>query len=131
VRLSDARAAGVTDRTGDDVIDADALDRLERIGGPTLVARMAALWIENAALRVAAARDAAAAGALDDARRAAHSLKSTAANVGAHVVQSLAARTEAAAAAGDSPTVAALVEEIGPAFNAARNRLHALTTDAS
>lgn len=113
--------------TGSDALDPDALARLERIGGATLVQRMIALYLENAAVRVATLREAVRSGVLDDARRAAHSLKSTSANVGAHRVQALSAQVEAAAAASDAPAVVALAAELDSAFDAACARLRSLT----
>jgi len=73
-----------------DVLDATALARLARLGGESLVARMIAIFLDNAPQRVAAATRAAAAGDAPVVERAAHSLKSMAANIGARRLQDAA-----------------------------------------
>jgi HPt (histidine-containing phosphotransfer) domain-containing protein len=80
--------------------DPAALERLERLGGRQLVDRMLALFIENAPMRIAAAGKAASAGDARGVERAAHSLRSMAANVGATALQTRAEHVETTLAAG-------------------------------
>lgn len=79
--------------------DPAALERLERLGGRQLVDRMLALFIENAPVRIAAAGKAASDGDARGVERAAHSLRSMAANVGASELQMRAEHVETTLAA--------------------------------
>lgn len=90
------------------VVD-DALERLRRIGGEKLVRKMIASFSSNAARRVDDAR-----AALEDRdyatlERAAHSLKSSAGNVGATELARQAAEIEQLAAGGGSGRLGELV----------------------
>jgi two-component system, sensor histidine kinase RpfC len=64
-------------------VDPDALTRLERFGGPTLLREMIALFLQIAPGRLDAARAAVAAGDVTAAEDALHSLKSSSAQLGA------------------------------------------------
>ena len=81
------------------VVDADALERLLRIGGQPFLLEMIELFLENAPERLSAARRALEEGDGPALYRAAHSLKSTAGNLGAQRLQAVAERLEARAAA--------------------------------
>lgn len=105
------------------VLDHAALDRLDRIGGQEFVIEMIDLFLDHSPQRLAAARAAFAAGDYPTLYRSAHSLKSTAANLGALALQSVAERVEALAAAEDSGGVAALVDELDWSFEQVRKRL--------
>lgn len=63
--------------------DPAALERLERIGGATLVVRILAIYLRDAPLRLGEAREALVARDRVGLAAAAHGLISTAANVGA------------------------------------------------
>ena len=79
-----------------------ALERISRLGGEELVGRMIAAFMENATKRVGDARQALGSGDRDGLGRAAHSLKSSAANVGAERLRALAREIEEGAS-GESP----------------------------
>lgn len=84
--------------------DTSAIARLERIGGAKLVRQMIGLYLDNGPARVQSILDGVAA---DDAARvelAAHTLKSSAGNVGAVHLQHTAQLVETAAAAGTFDT---------------------------
>jgi HPt (histidine-containing phosphotransfer) domain-containing protein len=74
--------------------DLDALKRLERFGGLKLRAELTTLFLEEAPSRVAKARAAVAAGNLEAIRAMAHTLKSSAGQMGAVRVQYLCERLE-------------------------------------
>ncbi|MSR23405.1 MAG: Hpt domain-containing protein [Gemmatimonadetes bacterium] len=78
------------------VLDAGALDRLEGWGGAELRAKMVDLFFKNAPERVRGIRDGLATNDLELAERSAHSLKSSAANLGGEAVRQLAAKIEGA-----------------------------------
>ena len=71
-----------------------ALERLLALGGPTLVAEMTDLFIEHGSECVEAALRAARASDLPAARRAAHSLGTTAGTLGASALQQIAGDIE-------------------------------------
>lgn len=91
-------------------LDPAALERLFRIGGQEFVVEMIELFLEHAPQRLETARTALDAGDMTAVYRAAHSLKSTAANVGARGLQSAAERAEGRAAAEDAQALSPLLE---------------------
>ena len=107
----------------EEAIEGAALDRLLRIGGQEFLLEMIDLFLENAPQRIRAARDAVEAGDADGVYRAAHSLKSTAANLGARPLQRLAERLESRAAEGDVEALPPLVEEVARRYEQVRHRL--------
>jgi len=92
-----------------DPIDRSAIERLERLGGPDLVGRVAALFVELGRARMAAALEAVDAGDLASVERAAHSLKSSAGNVGARALAEIAGKVERLAEEGRRDAVPAAV----------------------
>ncbi len=80
--------------TDSGVIDPEALDRLKEWGGERLLGQMLRLFLENSAERMNQIRAGVDQDDLQEAGRGAHSLKSSAANVGAVRVRSLSAEIE-------------------------------------
>lgn len=105
------------------MLDPAVLDRLRRIGGRDFLLEMIALFLENAPLRVRAAREGVEGADSQAVYRAAHSLKSTAGNLGARVLQRTAERVERRAAARDMEGLGELVEEMAARYDAVRERL--------
>jgi HPt (histidine-containing phosphotransfer) domain-containing protein len=110
-------------------LDPLAIARLRRLGGDVLAGRMASLFLELARQRLSEARSGLAAGDHDAVRRAAHSLMSSAGNMGANSVLEASGRLEDGAERGLP------VEELNPifaavehAFESARPELAALVT---
>lgn len=114
--------------TSEEVLDVAGLDRLHRIGGGEFVLEMIDLFLENAPQRLAAARAAVEAGDQKSLYRAAHSLKSTAANLGAQRLQGVAERLESLAAAGGTGSLGSVVSELEESYEQARGRLDAERT---
>lgn len=83
--------------TDPSIIDPLALDRLREWGGEKLAGQMVRLFLENTETRMDQIRSGVSDGNLEEAERGAHSLKSSAANIGAEVVRTLATRMESAA----------------------------------
>jgi HPt (histidine-containing phosphotransfer) domain-containing protein len=98
------------------VLDPKALDRLREWGGDKLLFEMVRLFLENAPQRMEQIRRGAGDGSLADGERGAHSLKSSAANLGAERVRTLTAEAERAASEGDRDGVASLLPELEDAF---------------
>lgn len=105
------------------MLDGAALDRLDRIGGSDLVVEMIDLFLEHSPDRIAAARTGARARDLVAVYRAAHSMKSTAATLGAEAVRAAAASLEGRASEGDASSIPSLLEELERCYHAARDRL--------
>lgn len=120
-----------------EVLEPAALDRLLRVGDQDFVIEMIDLFLAHAPQRLDAATSAAATGDLVTVHRSAHSLKSTAANIGAMRLQAAAAQVEAGASAGDAVGMLSLVERMQSSFEEVRQRLEAerarrvATTDPS
>lgn len=102
------------------VIDPVAFDRVRRVGGDRLLQRMIASFLEHAPQRMQAAIDATDSAA---AARAAHSLKSSAGNLGLARVMLLAEAMEARAAEGDERGCLALRSALAATFDEACREL--------
>jgi len=100
-------------------LDPAALANLRRLGGDDFLAKMIDLFLEHTPRRVQAARAEQQAGNLPGVALAAHSIKSSAANLGARALQDLAARLEEAATASQTDVCATLVPELEAAFQQA------------
>lgn len=108
-----------------DVVESAAIDRLLRIGGQDFLLEMIALFLENAPERIRAARAGLQREDLQAVYRAAHSLKSTAGNLGARPLQESAERLEKRAAAREREGLEALMDEVAARYEAVRERLEA------
>ncbi len=106
-----------------DSLEPAALDRLFRIGGQEFVIEMIELFLEHAPQRVEAAGTGFAEGDMSTVYRAAHSLKSTAANLGARSLQDVAARLEERAAAKEVEGMASLLDELKRSYQRLRPEL--------
>lgn len=107
------------------VVEPAALERLNRIGGQEFLLEMIELFLENGPQRLAAARAAFDAGDYPALYRAAHSLKSTAGNLGARGLQTTAERVEGLAADETVQGVPALLVELSDGFERVREALEA------
>ncbi len=105
------------------ILDADTMARLLRLGGPGFVEELMRLFDDHGAQRVQAIAVAVDVGDMNGVRRGAHSLVSTAGNLGARRLQALASALERAAASLDAATVTSLAPALAPAFDAAREAL--------
>lgn len=107
-------------------LDRSALERLQEWGGDKLLAQMIRLFLENAPGRMSQIRDGIKGGDIHEAEKGAHSLKSSAANVGAHQVRNLAADMERAASGEDVAGVQELLPPLEHAFAEAISALEAV-----
>ena len=105
------------------VIDPAALKRLEDWGGESLSKEIVRLFLENGPTRVEQIREAMDGDDLDVPERGAHSLKSSAANVGAQLLQKVSGDLELAASEGDLKRVRDLVPNLEEAFSQAVQEL--------
>ena len=105
------------------IIDPAALKRLEDWGGSSLSKEIVRLFLENGPSRVDQIRGAMDGEDLDEPERGAHSLKSSAANVGAQLLQQVASELELAASGGDLQLVRELIPNLEQAYAQATREL--------
>ncbi len=92
--------------------DAGALDRLKRFGGGKLLGEMIRLFLTAAPERIASARTALGRGNANGVELALHSLKSSAAQLGALRMQRLSERGELEARDGALASLPGVLEEL-------------------
>jgi HPt (histidine-containing phosphotransfer) domain-containing protein len=109
--------------TDSEIIDTAAQARLREWGGIKLLSQMIRLFLENAPTRIEQTRKGVTEGNVREAERGVHSLKSSAANVGAMRVSRLAAQMEDMAARGELGSVAGLMQSLETEFAAASDQL--------
>jgi HPt (histidine-containing phosphotransfer) domain-containing protein len=109
--------------TDSQIIDPQALDRLREWGGDKLAGQMVRLFLKNSGTRMDQIRAGAEGGDLEEAERGAHSLKSSAANIGAEVLRTLATRMESAALEANPEEARSLLPEIETAYADAMQEL--------
>lgn len=99
-----------------EVIDPQALERLKEWGGEKLAAQMVRLFLKNAGTRMDQIRTGVEGRDVDEAERGAHSLKSSAANIGAERLRTLATQVEAAALDQDPDRMTQVLPELEDAY---------------
>lgn len=112
--------------TDPEVIDVQALERLKEWGGDKLAAQMVRLFLKNSGTRMDQIRTGVADEDPAEAERGAHSLKSSAANIGAERLRTLATKVEAASLDQQIDRLQALLPEIEEAYAAAMRELESM-----
>lgn len=110
---------------GGATVEGAAIRRLERIGGNDFVVEMIELFLANAPRRLEAAREAYGSGDAATLHRAVHSLKSTAANLGARALQATAGLAESRASEEDLDAIPPLLDDLDREYGEVRNELEA------
>ena len=105
------------------VLDPATLERLLRIGGQDFLVEMIELFLEHAPQRLASARVALEENDIKTLYRSAHSLKSTAGNLGARALQNTAAEVEERAAEDDLAPIPLLLDELERRYERVRTEL--------
>lgn len=125
LRRARGEAADGAGNVTEDTLDAAACDRLVRIGGVTLATQMLELFLKHGPERITAAESGYASKDMRAVEHAAHSMKSSAGNIGASRMMNAAAALEALAEAGavTQDEVAALRTEYDAAIQAATAKL--------
>ena len=108
------------------IIDPQAMERLKEWGGDKLAGQMVRLFLKNSGVRMDQIRQGGVAGDLQEAERGAHSLKSSAANIGAEIVRTLATQIESATLDDDIEAVRRLLPELETAYSDAMAELTTL-----
>lgn len=111
-------------RTAMDInLDPAALERLRDLGGEALLSKMIELFLENTPKRIQAALEGERTGNWHEVERAAHSIKSSAANLGLGGLQSLAHQVEELAELQQAGPLVPLLHELEAHYPAIRARL--------
>lgn len=110
------------------ILDSKAMERLREWGGEELASQMVELFLTNSPSRVDQIRSGLAGQDAEAAERGAHSLKSSAANLGAERVRHLALEIERAASGQDLSTAAELFLALEEAYALTRAALEELDT---
>ena len=105
------------------IIDPQAMERLKEWGGDKLAGQMVRLFLKNSGVRMDQIRQGCVAGDLAEAERGTHSLKSSAANIGAEIVRTFATRIESAALDDDIDEVRRILPELETAYSDAMTEL--------
>ncbi len=125
VHLSDEsmRKAVISNARESGPIDLTVLDRLRNLGGNNLIGRMIDLFCSHAEPTLAKGVQAFETGDMEELERAVHSLKSSAANLGAREVENIAGTVEQLAAQGRTIAIRPLLADLEKAFSQAKRRL--------
>ena len=115
--------------TNPTIIDPAALERLEEWGGPGLSKEIVQLFLDHGPVRMDQIRGAMDGEDLEAPERGAHSLKSSAANVGAHHVHKAASEVELAASGGDLKRVRELIPNLEEAYAQAARELEVIVQE--
>ena len=108
-----------------EILNPKAAATLREWGGDKLLGQMVRLFLENSPTRMEQIRSGVEEGDLKEAERAAHSLKSSAANLGAEELRTLAADMERMAGTRDPESVRSLLGSLNTAYD---NAITALET---
>lgn len=98
------------------VFDQATIEHLKQLGGNDLLQEIFDLFMKHTPALVETILNGKSTENWDQVSRAAHSLKSSAGNIGARVLQGLASEIEAATKIGDLPAVTSLAEQLNQAF---------------
>ena len=108
------------------VLDPAVLNTLRQLtvpGEPDVLTEVLHLFMSEVPLRLDRLRNAWAARNIEEVHRAAHSLKGSAGNIGAHAMHELCKQLEGA---GDLQTAGPLVDALGAEFDKVKSEIHRL-----
>jgi len=105
------------------IIDENAMQRLHRIGGDELVRELISIFLNTTPIKIASALEGANSGNTNQVVLAAHSLKSSCANLGAQSMRLLAMEIEKTALEGNLAPLPELVRKLDAEFQRTRPAL--------
>ncbi len=108
------------------IVDPAAIERLKEWGGEELPKKMISLFLEHSPGRMEQIRTGSASRELRSSETGAHSLKSSAGNVGALRLQALAEKAEFMAEAGDHAGLEEILPALERAYGEAESQLRNL-----
>lgn len=106
-----------------ELLDSGAIQRLQRLGGNAFVVKMIDLFASYGEEKLAAAQSSHQAGDLVGIANAVHPIKSSAGNIGAKRVQTLAQQIEELARQSKADDLASLLTELNEVFSASKKEL--------
>lgn len=112
--------------TDSQVIDPAALERLKEWGGDKLAGQMVRLFLKNSGTRMDQIRTGVGDGVTEEVERGAHSLKSSAANIGAEDLRTISTQIESAALEEDVDRLDTLLPGLESAYGLAMAELKAI-----
>lgn len=110
----------------DATLDPAAVARLRDLGGDALLTQLIDLFLQNTPKRIQAALEGEQSGNWHEVERAAHSIKSSAANLGFGGLQALAFQIEQLAERARAEAISPLLQELADVYPAIKNRLEEL-----
>jgi len=120
----------MTEETGAPPIDRAVIEGIRMLEGPGregLVEKVVSLYLSDSLAHMERVRASAEAGDMESLRRAAHTLKSSSANVGATGVSEICRKIEADVAGGNPPaSVGSLIERLESEYRSACGELRAI-----
>lgn len=105
------------------VLERKQIDRLERMGGSAMIGNLIGLFLEHTPKHLAVIQSVAARPSLGELEAAAHSLKSSAGNLGARELQGLAQALETASGAGETDEAGRLCILLAASYERTRDLL--------
>lgn len=112
--------------TDSQVLDPGALERLKEWGGEKLVSQMVRLFLKNSGTRMEQIRNGVTEENTQESEWGAHSLKSSAANIGAEGLRTLATNVESASLDKDIERLRELLPKIEEAYAVVMTELEAM-----
>ena len=109
----------------------DTLRRLTPPGEPDVLTEVLTLFLDEVPLRVERLRNAWAAGNIEEVRRAAHSLKGSAGNIGARRLHAICSQLDEVGRSRELDGAAALVDELAAEFDKVSMEIRRLISAAS
>ncbi|MFC1481779.1 Hpt domain-containing protein [Candidatus Neomarinimicrobiota bacterium] len=98
------------------VLNPATIENLKQLGGDDFLHELIELFLEHSSNLVATINNGNAAAEWDQVSRAAHSLKSSAGNIGAFELQTIVSDLEQAAEVTDVSAITPLIDKLGPSF---------------
>ena len=112
--------------TDSQVLDPGALERLKEWGGEKLVAQMVRLFLKNSGTRMDQIRKGVSEENPEESEWGAHSLKSSAANIGAEGLRTLATQVESASLDKNMDRLKELLPQIEEAYSVVMEELRVM-----
>jgi len=115
--------------SGGDVLDPTVIDSLRKLtppGEPDVLVEVLQMFLEEVPRRMARLRAAAQAGDAVEVHRAAHSLKGSAGNIGAHALFAVCRQLDETSKAGDLSGADHLVDALGVEFGKVEGEIRRL-----
>jgi HPt (histidine-containing phosphotransfer) domain-containing protein len=112
------------------VLDPAVLSTLRNLtppGEPDVLTEILQMFLQEVPVRIDRLRNAWTAGNIEEMRRAAHSLKGSAGNIGAHALHAVCTELDDKGRSGDVAPIPGLVDALGIEFGKVETEIHRIT----